>query len=63
MKALLSRQVGGPESLTLEDVPEPTAGRGEVRVTVRACSVNFPDLLIIRDLYQYKPPKIGRAHV
>jgi NADPH2:quinone reductase len=57
MKALLSRQAGGPDSLTLEDVPEPIAGRGEVRVAVRACSVNFPDLLIIRDLYQYKPPR------
>ena len=57
MKALLSRQPGGPDSLTLEDVPEPIAGPGEVRVAVRACSVNFPDLLIIRDLYQYKPPR------
>jgi NADPH2:quinone reductase len=57
MKALLSRQPGGPDSLTLEDVPEPIAGRGEVRVAVRACSVNFPDLLMIRDLYQYKPPR------
>lgn len=57
MKALLSRQAGGPESLTLEEVPEPVPGPGEVRVAVRACSVNFPDLLIIRDLYQYKPPR------
>jgi NADPH2:quinone reductase len=57
MKALLSRQSGGPESLTLEEVPEPVPGRGEVRVAVRACSVNFPDVLIIRDLYQYKPPR------
>jgi NADPH2:quinone reductase len=57
MKALLSRQPGGPETLTLEDIPEPSVGPGQVRLTVRACGVNFPDLLIIQDLYQYKPPR------
>jgi NADPH2:quinone reductase len=57
MKALLSREAGGPETLTLEEVPEPVPGRGEVRVAVRACSVNFPDVLMIRDLYQVKLPR------
>ena len=57
MKALLSRQAGGPESLVLEDIPEPVPGRGEVRIRVRAVGVNFPDLLIIQDLYQIKPPR------
>jgi NADPH2:quinone reductase len=57
MKALLSRQPGGPETLTLEEVPEPVPARGEVRVAVRACGVNFPDVLVIRDLYQFKPPR------
>ena len=57
MKALLSKQAGGPETLVLEDIPEPLAGPGQVRVAVRACAVNFPDLLIIQDLYQYKPPR------
>jgi NADPH2:quinone reductase len=57
MKALLSRQAGGPESLVLEDIPEPVPGRGEVRISVRAVGVNFPDLLIIQDLYQIKPPR------
>src|SRR6202051_4753919 len=57
MKALLSRHPGGPETLVLEDIPEPVAGPGEVRVAVRACGVNYPDLLIIQDLYQYKPPR------
>ena len=57
MKALLSRHPGGPETLVLEDIPEPAAGPGEVRVAVRACGVNFPDLLIIQDLYQFKPPR------
>ena len=57
MKALLSRHPGGPETLVLEDIPEPAAGPGEVRVVVRACGVNYPDLLIIQDLYQFKPPR------
>src|SRR3984957_11326225 len=57
MKALLSRNPGGPETLVLEDIPEPAAGPGEVRVAVRACGVNYPDLLIIQDLYQFKPPR------
>jgi NADPH2:quinone reductase len=57
MKALLSRQPGGPDTLVIEDIAEPTAGPGEVRIAVRACGVNFPDLLIIQDLYQFKPPR------
>jgi NADPH:quinone reductase len=57
MKALLSKQAGGPETLVLEDIAEPITGPGQVRVAVRACGVNFPDLLIIQDLYQYKPPR------
>ena len=57
MRALLSRLPGGPESLSLEDIPEPLVGPGEVRVAVRACGVNYPDLLVIQDLYQFKPPR------
>jgi NADPH:quinone reductase len=57
MKALLSKHPGGPETLVLEDVPEPVPGKYEVRIAVRACGVNFPDMLIIQDLYQYKPPR------
>jgi NADPH:quinone reductase len=57
MKALLSREPGGPETLVLEDIAEPAPGAGQVRVAVRACGVNFPDLLMIQDLYQVKPPR------
>jgi NADPH2:quinone reductase len=57
MKALLSTHAGGPETLKLEDIAEPGAGPGQVRIAVRACGVNFPDLLIIQDLYQYKPSR------
>jgi NADPH2:quinone reductase len=41
----------------LEEIAEPVPGRGEVRIKVRAVGVNFPDLLIIQDLYQIKPPR------
>jgi NADPH:quinone reductase len=57
VKALLSHEPGGPETLRLDDVAEPSAGRGELLVRVRACSINFPDVLIIEDKYQLKPPR------
>ena len=57
MKAVLSKETGGPESLVLENVEAPTPGPGEVLVDVAACAINFPDTLIIRDLYQFKPPR------
>ncbi len=57
MKALLSKAVGGPETLVLEDMPDPVPGKGEVLVKVAACAINYPDALIIRDMYQVKPPR------
>jgi NADPH:quinone reductase len=57
MKALLSLEPGGPETLVLTDVPEPTPGPGEVVISVKACSVNFPDVLVIEDKYQVKPAR------
>ena len=56
MKAALCRQFGPPETLVIEDVPSPRPGAGEVVVTVKAASVNFPDVLIIQNKYQVKPP-------
>ena len=57
MKAVLSKEVGGPETLAVEDIADPVPGVGEVLVKVAACAINFPDTLIIRDLYQFKPPR------
>jgi len=57
MKAMLSRRVGGPETLELEELPDPKPGAGEVLLGVKACGVNYPDLLIIEDRYQFKPPR------
>ena len=56
MKALLCKQFGPPESLVLEDVPSPKPGPGEVVISIKAASVNFPDVLIIQNKYQFKPP-------
>jgi NADPH2:quinone reductase len=57
MKAMLSKAVGGPDTLVLEEVADPAPGPGEVLIAVKACGVNYPDALIIEDRYQFKPPR------
>ena len=57
MKAMMSHEPGGPETLKLTELPTPEPGPGMVRIAVRAAGVNFPDTLIIRDLYQFKPAR------
>lgn len=57
MKALLSKEPGGPETLELAEVADPVPGRGQLLVRVKACAVNYPDVLIIEDKYQFKPPR------
>src|SRR3970282_2308134 len=56
MKAILCKQFGPPDSLVFEELASPRAGPGEVVVSVKAASVNFPDVLIIQNKYQFKPP-------
>ncbi|MGL6044609.1 MAG: NADPH:quinone oxidoreductase family protein [Sandaracinobacteroides sp.] len=56
MKALLCIEHGPPEKLVLRDLPMPEPGKGEVRIAMKAAGVNFPDVLIIQNLYQFKPP-------
>jgi NADPH2:quinone reductase len=56
VKAVLCKQFGPPDSLVLEELPPQRAGPGEVVVSVKAASVNFPDVLIIQNKYQFKPP-------
>ncbi|MGH1578918.1 NADPH:quinone oxidoreductase family protein [Planktotalea sp.] len=55
MKSMLSNEVGGPETLVLTNLPAPEPKKNQVRIKVHAAGVNFPDTLIIRDLYQMKP--------
>ncbi len=57
MKAVLSTEPGGPETLELTEVETPSPKKGEVLVAIKAAGVNFPDTLIIRDMYQFKPPR------
>ena len=57
MKAVLSKEVGGPDTLVVEYLDSPTPGKGEVLIDVAACAINFPDSLIIKDMYQMKPPR------
>ena len=57
MKALRTHAVGGPETLSLDEVETPQPGPGQVRIKVKACAVNFPDVLMIQDLYQFKPQR------
>jgi NADPH:quinone reductase len=56
VKAILCQAYGPPESLVVADVPPPVAGAGEVVVSMKAASLNFPDVLIIQGKYQVKPP-------
>ena len=56
MRAVLCKQYGPPSSLVIEAVPSPSAGSGQVVISVHACGVNFPDTLIIQGTYQFKPP-------
>jgi NADPH2:quinone reductase len=55
MKAVLCKEYGPPSKLVFEDVPSEPAGDGQVKIRVRAAGVNFPDVLIIKGEYQFKP--------
>lgn len=55
MRAVLCKEWGGPEKLTVEEIPAPPLREGAVRVAVHAAGVNFADLLLIAGQYQEKP--------
>ncbi len=57
MRAVLSKVTGGPETLVVEDIPAPEAKPGHAVISVKAVGVNFPDVLMIEDKYQSKPPR------
>ncbi len=55
MQAWYCETLSGPEGLVLRDLPTPEPGPGEVRIAIRAASLNFPDILIVQGKYQVKP--------
>ncbi len=56
MKALICEKWGLPLTLKIGEVPVPKPKPKEVLVKVKACGVNFPDVLIVQGIYQFKPP-------
>jgi NADPH2:quinone reductase len=55
MKAMLCAAHGPPETMTMAELPPLKAGPGQVVISVKACGVNFPDVLMIQNKYQFKP--------
>jgi len=56
MRALVCKAYGPPESLVIEQRPDPVPGPGEVLVDIKAAGINFPDILLIAGTYQVKIP-------
>jgi NADPH2:quinone reductase len=56
MRAIRCNQYGPPESLVVENLPDLEPPSGHVVIDVKAAAVNFPDVLIIENKYQFKPP-------
>ncbi|KPQ15141.1 MAG: NADPH2:quinone reductase Qor [Algoriphagus marincola HL-49] len=55
MKAVICEKFGLPETLKYGELPDPSPGPSQVLIQVDACGVNFPDVLIIQNKYQFKP--------
>jgi len=55
VRAVVLEATGGPEQLVVRDVPEPEAARGEAIVDVRACGINFADVLVRLGRYPQMP--------
>ena len=56
MHAWLCTNPVGVDALTWTELPTPTPKAGEVLIEIKAASLNFPDLLIVQNKYQMKPP-------
>lgn len=55
MKAIICDQFGLPETLSYGELPDPKPAKNQLLIQVEACGVNFPDVLIIQNKYQFKP--------
>ncbi|GKS82497.1 NADPH:quinone oxidoreductase family protein [Acidovorax sp. SUPP1855] len=56
MHAWLCTNPTGVDALAWTELPTPTPKAGEVLIAIKAASLNFPDLLIVQNKYQMKPP-------
>ena len=56
MHAWLCENPVGVDALTWKELPTPQPGPGQVLIAIQAASLNFPDLLIVQNKYQMKPP-------
>jgi len=55
MKAIMCHEFAPIDSLSYEEVPDPTPNEHEIIIDVAACGINFPDGLLVQGLYQLKP--------
>jgi NADPH:quinone reductase len=56
MRAWICETLEGPDALVWKELPTPEPGPGQVRIAIRAASLNFPDILTVQGKYQFKPP-------
>ncbi|HYG42452.1 MAG TPA: alcohol dehydrogenase catalytic domain-containing protein, partial [Bordetella sp.] len=57
MKAVVIHEFAQPEDLRVEEIPEPTPGKGEVLISVTHAGINFPDMLVMTGKYQNLPDR------
>ena len=55
MKAIVCKEFGPPSALVLEEMEPLSPKKNEILIDIHAAGVNFPDTLIIKDMYQFKP--------
>jgi NADPH2:quinone reductase len=55
MKALICDSYGPPENLKITDLPEPAPGEGQALIEIKYAALNFFDLLLLENKYQFKP--------
>ena len=55
MKAIVCNAWGLPDTLVVEELPDVTPGPGQIAINIEAAGVNFPDVLIVQNKYQFKP--------
>ncbi len=56
MLAALCKKIGEPEDLVIGETPPPTMRDDQIRIRVRVCALNFPDILTVQGKYQHRPP-------